>query len=63
MTASPATTGTNYAALTVTSADTTIPNFGDTTTTASTNASPGEALLVMNRNFIKSLEDVADPSC
>ena len=55
--------GTNYPALAVTAADTTIPNFGDTTTTAATNAGAGESLLVMNRAFIKSLEDISDPSC
>ena len=64
VTASTTGTTTNYPALTTTNADTTIPNFGDTgTSTAATSAGPGEALLVMNREFIKSLEDIADPSC
>lgn len=50
---------TKYPTLTVTAADTTaIPDF--TTTTDST---AGESLIMMNRNFIKSMETVADPSC
>ena len=53
--------GTEYPALAVTAAATTIPKFDKDATT--TNAGPGESLLIMNRNFIKSLEDVADPSC
>ena len=56
VTASTGTTG--YAALTVTAAATTIPDF-----TTTTDKNTGEALIVMNRNFIKSMEDISDPSC
>ena len=49
---------TNYADLTVTNAATTIPDF-----TTSTDKNAGETLILMNRNFIKSMEDISDPSC
>ena len=46
--------------LKVTAAGTTTPNFVATTATA---AAAGEALITMNRDFISSMESVADPSC
>ena len=46
--------------LKVTAAGTTTPNFA---TTEATTAGPGEAMLTMNRDFISSMESVADPSC
>ena len=52
---------TSYSDLTVTNADTStdaIPNF-----LTPTDKNAGESLILMNRNFVKSLEDVADPSC
>ena len=49
---------TSYSDLTVTSAATTIPDF-----TTTTDKNTGESLILMNRNFIKSMEDISDPSC
>ena len=55
------TTGTaaaQYGTLTVTAANTQVPNFQSTT-----NADLGESLIIMNREFIKSMESISDPSC
>ena len=58
----PAMTGTP--SLTVSAANGTIPNFGETNSaTAASLAGPGESLLIMNREFIKALEDITDPMC
>ena len=46
--------------LKVTAAGTTTPDF---TATSDTTAAAGEALITMNRDFISSMESVADPSC
>ena len=58
----PAMTGTP--SLTVVAANSTIPNFGETNpANAASLAGPGESLLIMNREFIKALEDITDPMC
>ena len=52
------TKGELYSTLNVTDADKAIPDF-----TTTTDKNTGESLILMNRNFIKSMEDIADPSC
>ena len=58
----PSMTGTP--SLTVSDANSTIPNFGETNSSnAATLAGPGESLLIMNREFIMALEEITDPMC